>query len=218
MIKAIVFDFDDTLIHTYRNGIDNLRIIGKELGLPVPEESEMRKEWGKAAKDFISNLWPGCNPADFSEKYISLSSSLKPYPPVEGVHEMLDLLSRRFVLGIVTGSERIAFSRKMVSAGLDFSKFSFILTNDEIQKSKNEAGYFDPLFRELEKLGISKKEVLFVGDSVYDYEAARAGGIHFVGVLTGPSTEEDFIRKGAERGMLIPSVTELPRLIRDNGF
>ena len=218
MIKAIVFDFDDTLIHTYENGLANLRLIGKELGLPLPSDSAMRKHWGKSAKDFIRNLWPGARIEDFSRKYLSLNRTMKPYPPVRGVHEILDLLSGEFVLGIVTGGEREVMIRKMISSKIDFKKFSFILTHDEIGKSKSDPGYFDHVLLELKGLGIGRREVLFVGDSVHDWEAARKGGLYFAGVLTGPTTMEDFLGKGLEKSMIIPSVTELPLLIKDNGF
>ena len=142
----------------------------------------------------------------FTEQYFSLASSLPPLPPIEGVHETLDILSRKFVLGIVSGRPRAGFGHAMMGAGLDFSKFSFILSQDDTGRSKDEHGYFDPALRELAKLGIRKEEVLFVGDSVFDFEASKNAGIHFVGVLTGPATRGDL------------EVMELPRFIESNGF
>lgn len=218
MLKAVIFDFDDTLIHTYENGITNMRIVADNLGLPLPSESILREHWGSSWEQLNHELWPEVNPDAISEKYSSLASSLKPFPPVNGVHEILDILSKKFVLGMVTGRDKRLFEQRLVGAGIDFSKFSFLLTQDDIQKPKSDPGYFAPVMKELEKLGITKDEILFVGDSVHDFEAARNAGIHFVGVLTGPASKEDLLQKGLEEGMIIPSVMELPHLIRNNGF
>jgi len=218
MIKAVVFDFDDTLVHTYENGVNNLRAVADNLGLPAPTESLLKENWGKAWEEFNERVWPGINAELIVNAYSSLASSMKSFPPVEGVHGILDLLSRRFVLGIVTGRTNQLFQRRLMGAGIDFSKFSFMFTQDDIKKPKSDPGYFDPVLKELATLGISKDEILFVADSVYDYDVARNADIHFVGVLTGPASREDLLKKGVEEQMIIPSVVELPELIRNNGF
>lgn len=218
MIKAVVFDFDDTLVHTYENGMDNLRIIAQRIGLPLPSKKSLKEHYGKSWKDFVSTMWPEMDIESFSEKYFSLATQLKPSPPVHGVHEILDILSKKFVLGIVTGNEKNAFLQKLMQAGIAFSKFHFMLAENDIRKSKGDPSYFDPMVNELSRLGIKKNEVLFVGDSIHDYETAKKAGISFVGVLTGLSTRSDLVAEGLRERMIIPSVMELPHLIENNGF
>jgi len=218
MIKAVIFDFDDTLVETYEVVSENLKLVLKKNGLNIPTERDLREHWGKSCNELFSTLWPGIDKNIIYEQEKELLKTFKSPSPVKGVHEMLDLLSNKFILGIVTGGDKNFFMEKIIKAGIDIKKFSFVLTQDEVQKPKSDPGYFAPAFSELEKLGISKNEVLFVGDSVYDYEAAKNAGILFAGVLTGPASREDFMKKGVKESMIIPSVMELPGFIKSNGF
>lgn len=217
MIKAVIFDFDDTLIRTYDTFIDSLGIFTERGGLPMPTESKIRENYGKSCAEIASILWPGAQVDKIVEEISTLLIQKHPIP-VKGVHEILDVLSRNLVLGIVTGRPRSALTKSLMGAKIDFKKFAFTLTQDDIQKPKSDPGYFDSAMGELGKLGISKDEVLFVGDSVHDLETAQNTGIRFVGVLTGLTVQEDFVQKGLQESMIIPSVMELPLFIQDNGF
>ena len=216
MIKAVIFDFDDTLVHTYENITDTLRVFSKREGLHFPPETLLRKHWGKTWKEFFTAVWPGIE-SGVLRKFSRLSR-FKPLPAVRGAHEVLDVLSKKYVIGIVTGRDRDSLMHRLFHSGIDFKKFSFIIAQDEIQKSKSHPAYFLPALSELEKLGIGKEEILFVGDSVYDYEIAQNAGLSFVGVLTGPNTREEFLGKGVKEQMILPSVLELPHFIENNGF
>ena len=59
MIKAVIFDFDDTLIRTYDTFIDSLGIFTERGGLPMPTESKIRENYGKSCAEIASILWPG---------------------------------------------------------------------------------------------------------------------------------------------------------------
>jgi len=217
MIRAVIFDFDDTLIHTYSTAMQNLRQVTKQMGVPLPPETELRLHWGRTWKDFNNTLFPQIDLEQAFQQF-HMTDAFHMYPAVKGVHESIDALSKGFVLGIVTGRPRALFSKRLQEASLDFNKFAFIMTQDEIQKPKSDPGYFDAALNELAKLGIGKDEVLFVGDSVFDFQASQNAGLHFVGVLTGPATRQDLEKEGLDNHLIIPSVFELPHLIRNNGF
>lgn len=216
-MQAIIFDFDDTLVHTYENGLDNLKEVSNQLGLSLPPKEHLLKHYGNGWKEFIESAFPGTDPDFFAKKYLS-SPSFKTCPPVKGVHEILDILCKKYTLGIVTAGNKEVCMSSLIKAGIDIKKFSFILTQDEIKKPKKDPSYFDVVSMELAKIGISKREVLFVGDSTFDHEAAKNAGISFVGVLTGPCKKEDFLALGVKEQMIIPSVFELPYLIENTLF
>ena len=46
----------------------------------------------------------------------------------------------------------------------------------------------------INELKVSKKQVLYIGDSLVDAETAEAAGVDFFGVLTGTTSREDFRR------------------------
>lgn len=66
---------------------------------------------------------------------------------------------------------------------------------------------FDPALARLAVLGISRSEVLYVGDALIDHEAAVPAGIQFVGVATGFVGIERFQAVGAS------AVTRLGELL-----
>ncbi len=217
MIKAIVFDFDDTLVETYDSTLKNLAMVTGKAGLPLPPESTIKEHYGKPWSDFVQGTWPDIDVNKFSESYLTANAFRKGCPPVKGVHALIDMLSRKFVLGICTGRTSEGLMVELRRSALDFGKFSFILPQGDAGKSKSDPDYFNPVFRELEKLGIGKEEILFVGDSLHDYEISRNTGIRFVGVLSGPATREDFLGAGLDSGMIIPDVVGLPPLL-ENSF
>jgi phosphoglycolate phosphatase len=64
------------------------------------------------------------------------------------------------------------------------------------------------LLRAAEHLGYVPSEVLYVGDSVIDAEAAQRGGMSFVAVLSGVTPREAF--KGYGTVAVINTLNELP--------
>ncbi|MBL7160667.1 MAG: HAD family hydrolase [Candidatus Aenigmarchaeota archaeon] len=215
MIKAVVLDFDDTVIHTYNNFMDTAKQVSERLGVPMPLEKTIRREYGNGWKEILTATFPDADKEEFVKAYASINS-LKIYRPIRGVNEALDLLSKKYIIGVMTGGSRNVFMNNLAKASIDFKKFSFTLTRDEIQKPKSHPEYFNLAFRELEKLGIGKEDVIFVGDSVFDCQASLNANIHFVGVLTGPATRDELEESGAKN--IIPSVMELPSFIENNGF
>ena len=45
----------------------------------------------------------------------------------------------------------------------------------------------------VDKLGLDKKQVLYVGDSIVDAKTAQNAVVDFAGVLTGTTKKEDFL-------------------------
>ncbi|MBI4020945.1 MAG: HAD family hydrolase [Candidatus Aenigmarchaeota archaeon] len=217
MIKAVVFDFDDTLVRTFDSCIGAMRQVSERLGLHVPDRPTIVRNWGKSVRDCMSALWPGEDIDQLNEVRLSFQPSI-PFSPVTGAHETIDLMSKRYVLGIVSGEQREALVRKAVQAKIDLKKFDFVITASDTGVPKTDPRYFDLARQRLERLGVGIGEVLFVGDSIHDYRVSRSAGVHFAGVLTGPATREDLVASGMNDRMIIPSVTDLPRFIRANGF
>jgi pyrophosphatase PpaX len=217
MIKAVIFDLDDTLIRTFENVAGGLKVFAERKGLHPPGEALLKENYGKVWKDCISTIWPQLPLDKFATEFYSYNGNAL-CPPVKGVHQIVDILSKKYVLGLVTGRPRDGFMSSLMNAKIDFNKFAFMLTHDELQKSKSDPEYFNPAFRELEKMGIGKKDILYVGDSVHDLEAAQKAGIRFAGVLTGPSTREQLMERGLDKNRILPSVMDLPAFIENNGF
>lgn len=217
MIRAVVFDFDDTLIHTYENGLDYLKLIFQKMGKSI-DEDHITQNWGKSWNEFFTSFLPIQEKENFERVFFSNLAQFKGSPPIRGVHEVIDILSKTFSLGILTGNKRELLMQKAIEAKIDIKRFDFILTSTEVPYDKSDPRYFSQVAAQFKTQGIAPHEILFVADSVYDVDVARNAGIHFAGVLTGPFNKEDLMEKGVEERMIIPSVMDLPELIRTNGF
>ena len=65
----------------------------------------------------------------------------------------------------------------------------------------------------LERLGVSRHEALYVGDTVIDAETARRAGVPFVAVTSGFTSQEAFGDYPA--AAILGGVAELPALLLD---
>jgi len=105
-----------------------------------------------------------------------------------GIEEVLATLKgqgRR--LGIVTAKRRstveLAFARLPLA-----HFFEVVVAGDETERHKPDP---EPLLLALERLGAPAGAAAYVGDSPYDVAAARAAGLHAVGVTWGRIHDRD---------------------------
>jgi HAD superfamily hydrolase (TIGR01509 family) len=84
-------------------------------------------------------------------------------------------------LGLVTAKRRatvdLAFARLPIA-----HLFDTVVGGDETTLHKPHPA---PLLLALERLGAAADQAAYVGDSPYDMQAAKAGGLHAVGVTWG---------------------------------
>jgi len=68
-----------------------------------------------------------------------------------------------------------------------------------VSKSPDEASKPSPdlVVDAVEKLGLTASHCAMVGDTVYDGEACQGAGVAFLGVLTGPATQQQLVDVGA---------------------
>ena len=100
----------------------------------------------------------------------------------EGMDVVLDeLRDRGHRLGVVTAKRRatvdLAFARVPIE-----HLFDVVVGGDETAEHKPHPA---PLLLALERLGAEPREAAYVGDSPFDMQAAKAAGVHAIGVSWG---------------------------------
>jgi pyrophosphatase PpaX len=92
-------------------------------------------------------------------------------------------------LGIVTAKRRatvdLAFARVPVA-----HLFEVVVGGDETQRHKPDP---EPLLLALDRLGAAPEDAAYIGDSPFDIRAAKAGGLHAVGVTWGKIHARDVL-------------------------
>lgn len=95
--------------------------------------------------------------------------------PEPGMEDALRCLSGRFPLAVATNR---GTSMKEILCHFDLERyFSVVVTSRDVERPKP---YPDMLHLASGRLGIHEKDLLFVGDSELDRQAARKAGIPFV--------------------------------------
>jgi len=126
---------------------------------------------------------------------------------------LLKRLAKRYRLGIVTGRPRDEALAALAYKGADPSLFEVVITRDEVEPKLKP----DPagLLLALEQMGCGAKGSLYVGDSADDMRAARAAGVHAVGVIA-PGDQPEMAREGllqAGAQEIIEQIMELEGLL-----
>jgi pyrophosphatase PpaX len=91
------------------------------------------------------------------------------------------LKDRGQTLGIVTAKRRATVELAFAQLPIEHL-FDVVVGGDETERHKPDPA---PLQLALERLGARPEEAVYVGDSPFDMQAARAAGLHAIGVAWG---------------------------------
>lgn len=215
MLKAVVFDFDDTLVKSgetsYRNHCKTAAI----LGLPKPSFTVFLKHWGKPWHGMISALFPHYDVNHFIDAYSKIRKTAR-YPLIPGALDTLNFLREHHIeLGILSNKPTDQLLQRIEQSALNPKIFSFIFGEQSTKYKKPDSRCFDEVLFSFQKHYIRKHELLYVGDLTVDYFAARGAGIDFCGVLSGFHTKQRFTKEGLDAPHLIPSVKYLPEWLEE---
>ncbi|HKT22592.1 MAG TPA: HAD family hydrolase [Nitrososphaerales archaeon] len=204
MVVGVIFDIDGTLVTldfdvrgTRRALIDELGrrgydTGGLDLGTPTQSILDAARAQSQAGKgpSYEAVRTSVFTILDEFEVHSSATATILP-----GVRGALDSLrSRGARLAVLSNSgKRSAFSA-LGRAGL-LDCFEFVLTRDdtEIMKPRPEG-----LEMAVDRLGIPKASVFYVGDSALDVHAAKAAGVTVVSVTTGNHSADRLKAEGAD--------------------
>lgn len=210
-VVAIIFDVDGVLLDSNKMLAEIHTKAAKLLGIRIPKDYEYSVLWGRPFKDLVKRVWPDvdvelmgktCRKVIDNEKIV--------FPPMKNAIKTLKKLKNMgFKLSIVTGRSRGTTIEFLVKAGFDVKFFDAIVTCDD---TKNHKPHPDPILHVCKLLKVKPNEVIYVGDSLVDFEASRKANVRFVGVLSGDLREEELRKNGVEN--VISSVSELPKFLK----
>jgi pyrophosphatase PpaX len=204
VLRAVLFDFDGTLVDTTDLIYQSMRhasgeVLGREIsrevlmanvGQPLPRQMELLSaEHAEALLDSYR--------LHNEENHDAL---IKEFP---GVEKALGRLRAAGVgVAVVTSKRRFSVEMALKSfPGLGEVVDQWVTMEDTEQHKPRP----EPLLKGLELLGdIPREEAAYVGDSPFDVAAARAAGVASVAVSWGAFTEEAL--RAAEPDHLAPDI------------
>ena len=194
MISVLIFDLDGTLIDSaeYYYALD--QEIFRRMGLDLPDRAEYFRHFGLPHHAFIQTLKPDVSLVAYQRVCDSLLdlSSIRMFPKAKAAIEKAKNAGHR--LGVLSSGKKQFVEGHLRYQGIA-QHFEYVHGSDSSPHAKPDPRVFDDI---LEYFREPKKNVVYVGDMITDFEAATAAGIRFVGVTTGHHDENRFRAVGCE--------------------
>jgi HAD superfamily hydrolase (TIGR01549 family) len=203
MIKAIIFDLDDTLLMTKQSRFAALKYFGKITYNAEISDSQIARLWGMPFEQFMVSLF---GHKEKLEEIIAQYKAIIPKFPNSAYPDAKDVLcslKETYTLGIVSSASSYLVTHDLNDSGLPQDWFAYIQGAEDTVVHKPDPHVFDPMLVNMKLKGIDPTEIIFIGDTLGDYKAAAGAGLRFIGMSGRTATAEDFTKIG------VPNVTSL---------
>jgi len=187
MIECIIFDIDGTLIDTEYVVKKSLQRILQEEGIREYSWNEMDFILGVPGKNSLKRMGIK-NITEVNERWnrymIEFKDKVSVYEGIESV--LQELKKRNIITGLVTSKTYTEFHDDFEPFGLTHYFDYRVCANDTARHKP----FPDPLLKFLEISGANANQTIYIGDTIYDQQAATAAGIPFGLALWGTKTPD----------------------------
>jgi phosphoglycolate phosphatase len=209
--RAILFDWDNTLVDTWGTIQAALNAALTAMGFPAWTMEEVRVRVRASLRDTFPRMfgerWLEARDIFYSTNRASHLETLRALPEAERVTSAL--ACQGLYLGVVSNKTGSLLRAEAAKLGWERNFGRLVGAGD----AKVDKPAPDPIYLATQELGISDyKDVWYIGDAAIDVECARHAGC--IAVLIGPAAgEEDRIRQLSPEAQLscLPDVLDLVR-------
>lgn len=205
MTRAVLLDIDGTLVDsTYHHAVAWHRAFARVTDVPplwrlhraigmggdrLPAEVAGR-EAEERHGDRLRDLWRA--------EYLDLRAEVRPLP---GAAELVRRLAADDVVVALASSGDPQFAREAVDLLEVGDDIAVLVTSEDVDGSKPDPDLVEETLRRLGPVDLA----VFVGDTVYDVEAARRAGLDCVALLSGGFGRAELRDAGAVRIEEVPA-------------
>jgi phosphoglycolate phosphatase len=212
-IKAIIFDYDDTLVLTFRTYVQRDLEVCSKLKIIEPPLFSYQQVWGLPWRIMLSRLHPDVDPDEFMQMYEQMHSSATTHSILGMKDVFATLFGKHYVLGIVSAKPTKSLQQRVLY--FDIKKYLlFELGAEDTHHHKPDPRAFLEALEKLRPYYMNPSEVLYVGDLIIDATSAKGAGLSFVGVLTGITTKREFLDAGVREENILESIRDLPQWLQ----
>lgn len=187
MYKAIIYDIDGTLLDTLKMNMIPLQKIIKE---------ELNEDWSyeevlKFAPYPGMKVMEELNVKNKEKTYARWVKYVNEYEdgavPYENIETVLKTLHDKHIRqAVVSAKLRKQYEIDFVSRGFD-QYIEVEVLADDTNKHKPDP---EPIYLCIEKLGLNKEDVIYIGDALSDYQVCLNAGIDFAYAKWGSVSAE----------------------------
>lgn len=199
MIQAVVFDVDGTLVDSVDLHAESWRVALEKFGKRVTFD-EVRRQIGKGADQLMPVFLSKEEFARFGGELDDYRSGLfkrdylprvKGFPKVRELFQRLKRDNKKVALASSAKGEELD-SYKRIARIDDIVKTE--TSSDDAERSKPYPDIFQAALASLP--GVAIEEIVVIGDTPYDAEAASKAKLRTIGFLCGGWKEEELRRAG----------------------
>lgn len=197
MIKTVIFDFDDTLVRTSETKFEALRVMGQTYYGLTLTDPDIRAVWGMPFPDFLTRLFGPVDTIDNLKRRYDGMRLQFPTLPYEDALPTLRRLLQTYPVGILSSAARSWLWDDLERLRFPTEQLFWVQGAEHTPVHKPDPAVFAPLLQRLRPQQITPAEILYVGDSLNDYYAARDAGLAFYGLANRTTPAEHFDQAGA---------------------
>ncbi|MFC6165014.1 HAD family hydrolase [Lactiplantibacillus dongliensis] len=188
----VLFDIDNTLVNSAFLIAETLQKSTLKEGIDIPV-SRFRSLIGMPGDEILKRFGVE-NWQRVLERYsVDFSKNMYKLSYFTGIKELLEkLIQEKIKIGVVTSKNKKQFFDE-TKLFPEIADLKIITTSDDTEKPKPSG---DPLLFTIHHHDLRKKSTLYVGDSMYDMQAAYEAGIDFAAASWGalPGTKFEFAK------------------------
>lgn len=198
--KAVIFDFDDTLVESREKKWAHHKYVAKKFYNRDLTDDDIRVHWGKPLAVLLADLYQSGDTVHNMHKALIDTKADFEKDAFLGSKELINvLLDSKVEVGVVSATFKIHLTDDFERLGFPHERFAVIQGSDEVEFHKPDHRVFLKVFEKMSEKGIQKSEIVYVGDSIDDCKAALGAGIDFIGLTTGLYNEKEFKKLGADK-------------------
>jgi len=182
--KIVVFDFDGTIAHTLRAGVEILNKYSEEFGFRKIREEEVDGLRGKNIRELLDIFDVSMLKVPFIAAKVKkeLANSIDKIEIVPGIRNVFESLEKNGVkVGVLSSNSEENLNKFFEKNNL---VFDFVYSGGSI------FGKDSVMEDMIKKENFSKEDLFYVGDEVRDIEASKKVGIKIISVSWGFNNRE----------------------------
>jgi len=193
-LKLVIFDWDGTIMDSVAKIVTSMRQAAARENMMIPTEQAVKDIIGLSLVPALEQLFDDISHDDanalvarYKEEYLVLDQM--PSPLFDGITDVFDLLRERNIkIAVATGKSRVGLNRLITQTQLGHY-FCDTMTADEAESKPHPQMIEDIIARQ----GVSKDEVIMIGDSCLDLTMANNAGVKSIGVSYGAHEAEQLM-------------------------
>lgn len=206
--KGIIFDIDGTLTSTNQLIFNTFNFVANKYLNKTFTEKEIIEMFGPTEEVILKILFKENYEAvvkDYYDYYKSNHQIANLYP---GIKDLLDEIKNSSIyLSIYTGKGRLSSIITLTELGI-INYFDMIVSGDDVEVHKPSP---QGITMFLEKFNLKQEEVLMIGDSPADINAAKSAGVKIASVIWDSYSENELKKLNGKS--IFHTVEELRKFI-----